>query len=260
MRLKIIGIIIISGMLFGATAIKAGQTDTPQELKMKEDNKKPLSVEGELNSIVKDGINKAATPKPFAGSDIRNTDPALKNTDRLKYKPNTNVDNDKNKPVPAPIQPDGSPECGCRDYHFVGFTSQFYDGNLGGIVGAADKCRSEYGEAARMCTTTEFNNRPPSSASVGMDIGWIQPDPVLVVTTLGEFTNQRYFVLDKTGVIVGDNSEFSSNGGMYILYHCRQWGNGYVKYNGLVVHCEGGRSWFQERGCSMSAKIACCGP
>lgn len=259
-RLKVIGIVILTGLLLGATAMKAGQTDTPQELKMNEENEKPLSVEGELDSIVKDGINKAVTPKPAAGHDIKHPDPGLKKTNSLKYKPNTNVGNDNNKPVPAPIQPGETMECGCRDYHFVGFTSQFYKGDLDGIAGAADKCRSEYGEAARMCTTTEFNNRPPSPASVGMDIGWIQPDPVLFVTTLGEFTNQRYFVLDKTGVKVGDNKEFSENGGLYILYHCRQWNNGHAKYRGLVVHCEGGSCWFEERACGLSARIACCEP
>jgi hypothetical protein len=260
MRLiKIIGIIVIAGLVFDLTEIKAVQAGTTVELKENDVNKKPLSVEGELNSIVKDGINKAVTPKPAAGHDIKHPDPGLKKTDRLKYKPNTNVGNDNNKPVPAPIQPGETTECGCRDYHFVGFTSKTYKGDLGGIAGAADKCRSEYGEAARMCTTTEFNNRPPSPVGL-YGIGWIQPDPVLIVTTLGEFTNQRYFILDKTGVMVGDNEEFSRTSGDYILYHCMQWSNGYIKYRGLAVSCKQSSCWFEKRECSLSTQIACCAP
>lgn len=102
-------------------------------------------------------------------------------------------------------------------------------GDLAGLAGVAAKCRSEYGEAARICTTTELSNHPPDPVSIGMHIGWVQPDPVSFVTTLGEFTIPRYFVLDKTGMIVGDNSEVSSTGGMNILNHCRQWNNGNIK-------------------------------
>lgn len=100
MRLKIIGIITIAGMIFVANAIIAEQSATPQELKMNELNKKPLSVEENLNSIATEGGNKTITPRPTTGNDDKFSDPKSTKPDSIEYKTNTNVDDEDKRPEP----------------------------------------------------------------------------------------------------------------------------------------------------------------
>lgn len=100
MRLKIIGIITIAGMIFVANAIIAEQSATPQELKMNELNKKPLSVEEDLNSIATEGGKKTITPKSTTGNDDKFSDPKSTKPDSMQYQTNTNVDNEDKRPEP----------------------------------------------------------------------------------------------------------------------------------------------------------------
>lgn len=117
MRLiNIIGIIVIAGLFFGTTAIKAGQAGTPVELKMNEVDKKPLSVEEELKSIATEGVNKTVKTKPTVSHEFKPSTPSATKPDSGSYtfpdsptdEHNTNVVKDVKNQVPAPIQPDGS--------------------------------------------------------------------------------------------------------------------------------------------------------
>ena len=121
---------------------------------------------------------------------------------------------------------------GSARFQLVGFTAPVYDGNLGGPLGASQKCQDEGFEGSRMCTTLEV--------IVTVDIpqglvgtAWVRPVPV------GEGTTVR---------------DISGAGS---IASCDFWTTSLSNYQGLVVTAEGKPTL---ANCGILRSIACCAP
>jgi len=117
-------------------------------------------------------------------------------------------------------------------FQLVGFTFQDYDGDLGGVFGATQKCQLDFADS-RMCTTLEVLDTVKIPVALAGE-AWVR----LIAASSGR---------DISGVNVGSS-------------HCALWtslttqgGN----LSGLAVTVEGE---LVVRDCALRSSIACCAP
>ena len=134
-------------------------------------------------------------------------------------------------------------------FHFVGYTTQGYTGDLDGSVGAAEKCRLEFGKGTRMCTTQEFFKVLPP-AGMGNVYAWIQP----VVVAIDTIEDTRHFY-DYSGHEVRILNEETP---ISYVTTCDQWSSPRSSHSGYLVYIPSG--YLNIEHCDVPRPIACCAP
>jgi uncharacterized membrane protein len=203
-KLLIVEIIACGGMMFAPAAVISEPAGPPGGIDVNLVNPLPVPVTVEGDASVTGDVNVTNTP-----------DVNVTNT------PDVNVVNDATNPISVKINASDIPQRITSDYMFTGVTSALYDGNLGGIVGAANKCRSEFGSTARMCTTKDIVLFPPNVTSIESSqvVAWIQPVPIDLIS-VGD-SPSVVFLMDYSGLIspiAGENYIHSDEN-----FTCNQW-------------------------------------
>lgn len=72
--------------------------------------------------------------------------------------------------VALAARPDGQQPAAVGRMQFVGATVALFDGNMGGILGTARNCQTEYADS-RMCTPTEYRETTALPANIEPGVG-----------------------------------------------------------------------------------------
>jgi hypothetical protein len=194
--------------------------------------------------------------------------PVVKAKQRGKW--NVTVNNDESNPVHVSVQPDGITVNVTTGYRFVGFTSGSYTGDLGGLVGAANKCRDQYGDDARMCTTMDILNSPPAEVCTEPPCmcGWIQPVPATSLVPPIEQVESGCFiygyVIDQSAERCGAYEKRHGLGNILTIWNCCGWTDPTPELGPGMAYCnwqmEGQHSTFYRFNCNVTLPIACCAP
>jgi len=146
--------------------------------------------------------------------------------------PNVNVVNtpDVNITNMTPIQVKAS-----NVYHFTGFSKKKLIGSSG-VAALHAGCQSDFGSAARMCTTKEIF-KTPDLTTVTTGQGWSHP---VVVSEFLNLSNKRVM------------RDFSGLSAITLSMSCDGWSK---NTSGILYSA---REGFQVTNCSVAQRISCC--
>jgi hypothetical protein len=143
-------------------------------------------------------------------------------------------------------------------YEFAGYTKQLTGGgDQGGVVGMNALCQQDFGERARMCTTTEWRETkkatqpPPENGR----FAWAQPDIIAV-----------YKIFDDDFIAYLEASynvfHLAENKNPADILSCNQWRSSDELLSGYgVVDDEETPTYVVLRsGCAEPEAVACCAP
>ena len=143
-------------------------------------------------------------------------------------------------------------------YEFAGYTTQrTTGGDQGGVVGMNAVCQQEFGERARMCTTTEWRETKKATQQAPENgiFAWAQPDVIAVYKIFDDdfiaYLEASYNVFHLAENLNPDEK-----------LSCNQWRSSDDLFSGYgVVDDEETPTYVVVRSsCAEPQSVACCAP